>query len=53
MTEAEWLEGVELFRMMQLVANRLTGRQRRLFAVACCRRLWERFRSEAAQRLTC
>jgi hypothetical protein len=39
-TEQEWLTGTDPYPMLQFVRGRLTERQMRLFAVACCRSIW-------------
>jgi hypothetical protein len=56
--ESEWLSCTDLERLLKSVRGRASGRKLRLFAVACCRRIWhlltdERSRRsvEAAQRL--
>jgi hypothetical protein len=41
MTEAEWLECTDLKRMLRLVRVSRKERKLRLFAVACCRRVWD------------
>jgi hypothetical protein len=40
MTEAEWLESTNPYRMMEHLRGRASERKLRLFACACCRRLW-------------
>jgi len=40
MPEADWLRCVEPQAMLSEIAPRLSDRQLRLFAVACCRRVW-------------
>ena len=40
MTEAEWLTGANPELMLPLVRGRASGRKLRLFACACCRRVW-------------
>ena len=40
MTEEEWLICRDLTRMSHLLAERYSERKRRLFACACCRRIW-------------
>jgi hypothetical protein len=57
MTEADWLACTDPGPMLDLILGRATDRKLRLFAVACCRRVWhlmahERSRTaiEAAER---
>src|SRR3712207_2424273 len=40
MTEPEWLASQEVGRMLPFVDRSLSERRRRLFAAACCRRVW-------------
>jgi hypothetical protein len=40
MTEAEWLAGTDPEPMADFVAGRASDRKVRLFACACCRRVW-------------
>lgn len=40
MTEAEWACCTDATRMLALLEGRASDRQLRLFAVACCRRIW-------------
>jgi hypothetical protein len=41
MTEAEWLACEEPLEMIRFLRCKASERKRRLFAVACCRRLWD------------
>ena len=47
MTEAEWLTATDPMPMVQSLEGKASNRKLRLFAVACCRRVWHRL---AAQR---
>jgi hypothetical protein len=40
MTESEWLACAELELMVKFLADKVSQRKARLFACACCRRLW-------------
>ena len=40
MTEDEWLASDQPARMLRFLRGRASDRQRRLFACACCRRIW-------------
>lgn len=40
MTEAEWLRCADVSEMLDFLADRVSSRKFRLFACACCRRLW-------------
>jgi hypothetical protein len=49
MTEAEWLESAEPDKMLVRIRVRPSHRKCRLFAVACCRRLWPLFVDERSR----
>jgi hypothetical protein len=54
MTEGEWLAATEPWRMLLFVQAKTDARRLRLFAAACCRRVWTRLsdaRSRAAVEL--
>jgi hypothetical protein len=40
MTEAEWLAATDPLPMLDFLRGKATNRKLRLFAVACCRRVW-------------
>ncbi|QEL17583.1 hypothetical protein [Limnoglobus roseus] len=40
MTEAEWLAVAEPRKMLEYLIGRVSVRKQRLFACACCRRIW-------------
>jgi hypothetical protein len=44
MTEKEWVAGGDLKKMLKYLHKRANERKRRLFAVACCRRVWTHLR---------
>jgi hypothetical protein len=50
MTEAEWLACDDPDAMLTFLHRRATGRKLRLFACACCRRLWHLLRDERSRR---
>jgi hypothetical protein len=49
MTEAEWLAGTDLSQLLRQLGRKARTRKLRLFAVACCRRAWERIPHEACR----
>src|SRR5437016_399238 len=58
MNEVDWLRGTDLRAMVLHVADRASLRKARLFAAACCRRVWPAFQDrrgrdavEGAERL--
>jgi hypothetical protein len=46
MTEAEWRVATDPAPMIAFLRRKSSGRKRRLFAVACCRRIWHLFAEE-------
>jgi len=50
MNERAWLECGDPGPMLGWMGYRLTDRQARLFAVACCRRIWDEFTNERVRR---
>jgi hypothetical protein len=49
MTEREWLRGTDAVKMLKFLRGRISDRKLRLFAVACCRRLWDRLEDRARE----
>jgi hypothetical protein len=50
MTEAEWLASTDPEAMLQFLAGRVSDRKLRLFACACCRRVWHLVTAEDSRR---
>ena len=52
MKEARWLSSAHLYTMLDYLAQQPGNHRRiRLFACACCRRVWHMLQLEAARRI--
>ncbi len=50
MTEQEWMECADPQKMLTFIQGSTAERKLRLFAVACCRRVWDRLLDERSRR---
>jgi hypothetical protein len=50
MTEQEWMDCTDLEKMLGVPEGKTSDRKLRLFAVACCRRVWHLIRAEYHRR---
>ena len=50
MTEQEWLACTDPQPMLQFLGDRASDRKLRLFACACCRRMWNMFEDERSRK---
>jgi len=49
MTEAEWLASLDSHEMLVFASDKLSDRKLRLFAVACCRLIWQWIPEESSR----
>lgn len=50
MTELEWTQACDPYRLMQYIDGKASDRKLRLFACACCRRIWDLIEGELQRR---
>jgi hypothetical protein len=53
MTEREWLACADPVEMLEFLRDKASGRKLRLFACACCRRVWHIMNHKAGQDAVC
>jgi hypothetical protein len=49
MTETEWRACTEATPMLEFLRGKVSNRKLRLFACACCRRIWHHFEDERSR----